>query len=450
MKKEQSISTSSVTSTATPIPTTYASSSDNNACDVSQSQFQSNPMSSLEPVLCIAPPCDVPIHRPYVNLTDFLNSYSICLNSYEDRIDAKVRSESLCAEHMNNVKEAIKLNTKRQRHDSGSDKKSPDMKRTKCLDGDKYEHEIMKKVASSTSQDGMSTTSTEDLAGSQDDRDRDFMSPTNENAVFDLDGVNHMPESSSADECERDELISKFKAEPQVDETNMASDIRKDHNDHKILTLNKGHSKRNEQKAQLNLNRKRMEIKTNNRDSFRPLIREETIQKIRQGWTVFNVGDITIGDLYIMFGQESKLRLEYKWITPSQQIEIKTESGKMIQKIDGTSYDSKDVTEEDIKGENITTNAVSTSNADEMIDTKPPESDVKPRNILSNKLKQLLSLAGMMEKTKRKTSCACGHYCDRGMNKVKVSLIGLLHLLCDHRKIIISKIQNSIRRKKML
>lgn len=421
MKKEQSISTLSVTSTATPTPTTYTCSSDNNASDVPQSHFQSNPMSILESVLCIAPPCDVPIHRPYVNLTDFLNSYSICLNAYEERIDAKVRSESLCVEHMNNVKEAIKSNTKRQRHDSGSEKKSPDMKRTKCLDGDKYEHEIMKKVASSTSQDGMSTTSTEDLAGSQDDRDRDFMSPTNENAVFDLDGVSHMPESSSADECERDELISKFKPEPQIDEIILATDVRKDHSDQKILTLSKGHSKRNEQKAQLNLNRKRMEIKTNNRDSFRPLIGEETIQKIRQGWTIFNVGDITIGDLYIMFGQESKLRLEYKWIALGQQIEVKTESTKMIQKVDGTSYDGKDMAEEDIKGDNITANAANSSNADEMIDTKPSDSDVKPRNMLSNKLKQLLSLAGMMEKTKRKTSCACGHYCDRGMNKVKVS-----------------------------
>lgn len=421
MKKEQSISISSVTSTATPTPTAYACSSDNNASDVSHSQFQSNLKSRFEPVLCIAPPSDVPIHRPYVNLTDFLNSYSICLNSYEERIDAKVRSESLCVEHMNNVKEAIKTNTKRQRNDSGSEKKSPDMKRIKCLDGDKYEHEIMKKVASSTSQDGMSTTSTEDLAGSQDDRDRDFMSPTNENAIFDLDGVNHMPESSSADECERDELISKFKTEPQIDEINLATDIRKDHNDQKILTLNKGHSKRTEQKAQLNMNRKRMEIKTNNRDSFRPLIREETIQRIRQGWTISNVGDITIGDLYIMFGQESRLRLEYKWIAPVQQIEIKTDSAKMIQKVDGTSYDGKDMTEEDIKGENITSNAVSTANADEMIDTKPSDLDVKTTNVLSNKLKQLLSLAGMMEKTKRKTSCACGHYCDRGMNKTKVS-----------------------------
>lgn len=379
---------------------------------MSQNQFQSSSLAHLESVLCIAPLMDTNIHRPYVNLTDFLNSYSLCLNSYEERIEVKVRSETLCAEHITNVKEAIKSNTKRQRHDSGSEKKSPDMKRTKAHENEKYEHDIMKKSASSTSQDGMSTTSTEDLAGIHDDRDRDFMSPTNENAIFDIDGVNQMPESLSADECERDDLI-KFKADHQIDEINSIADTRKD--DQKHLSLNK---KKNDHKTQLNLNKKRMELKTNNRESFRPLIDEETIQKIRQGWTIFNVGDVTVGDLYIMFGQDSKLRLEYKWIAPAQQIEIKTEVARMTHKTEN--YDGKELSDEDIKPESL---AVSTSNAEELNDTKSFNIDLKPKNALSNKLKQLLLLAGMMEKTKRKTSCACGHYCDRGLNKVKVKFI---------------------------
>lgn len=67
----------------------------------------------------ISPPSDASIHRPYVNLTDFLNSFSICLNPYKERINLTVRDETLCAEHISNVKDIIKSNTKRQHHDSG-------------------------------------------------------------------------------------------------------------------------------------------------------------------------------------------------------------------------------------------------------------------------------------------------------------------------------------------
>lgn len=420
-KKEQAspqhVLSPAVTSTATPVFPSCSSAPDNIGTDIPQSKIQSNTVPYLEPVLCITPPIDTTIHRPYVNLNDFLNSYNICLNSYEDRIEAKVRSESLCAEHITNVKETIKSNTKRQRHDSGSDKKSPDMKRVKSIENEKFDHDVMKKAASSTSQDGMSTTSTEDLVGMHDDRDRDFMSPTNENAVFDIDGVNQIPESLSADEGERDEVM-KIRIENQIDEIHSAIDSRKEHIDQKNLTLNKVASKKNENKAQLNLNKKRTELKANNRDSFRPLINEETIQKIRQGWTAQNVGDITVGDLYIMFGQDSKLRLEYKWIAPASQTELKCEGLKTTLKSENLSNDSKEILDEYIKSENIPIATVSTS--DDVMETKPSLVDVKPKNLLSNKLKQLLMLAGMMEKTKRKTTCACGHFCDRGMNKIKV------------------------------
>lgn len=379
----------------------------------SHGNLQSNYSGYLEPVLCIAPPAEATIHRPYVNLTDFLNSYNICLNSYEERINASVRGESLCAEHITNVKETIKSNTKRQRHDSGSEKKSPDAKRTKATDGEKFEHEVMKKAMSSTSQDGMSAT--EELLD-----EREFSSPTYENAMFEIEDANcHIPESSSADECET-EINSwngaKFKFESS-DDLNAAVDIKKEPTDQR--NMNKS-TKKADSKSHLTMNKKR-DLRTTNRESFRPLINEEVIQKIRRGWTVDNVGDITIGDLYIMFGQDSKVRLEYKWISPIQQSEIKTEVTKMAHKSDATTVtnDGKEVPEDDIKSVMIGT--LSAPNNDDTNDTKPFQNETKPKNLLSNKLKQLLMLASMMEKTKRKTSCACGHYCDRGMNKVKVN-----------------------------
>lgn len=389
--------------------------------DSSHGNLQSNYSPYSEPVLCIAPSLDATIHRPYVNLTDFLNSYSICLNSYEERINASVRGESLCAEHITNVKETIKSNTKRQRHDSGSEKKSPDTKRTKATDGEKFEHDVMKKSTSSTSQDGMSTI--EELVD-----EREFSSPTYENAMFEIEDANcHIPESSSADECETEINLwngAKFKFEPS-DDLNSAIDIKKEPNDQRNMGKT---SKKTENKSHLAINKKR-DLRTANRESFRPLINEEVIQKIRKGWTIFDVGDITIGDLYIMFGQDSKVRLEYKWISSAQQNEIKTETTKMAQKSDTTSFDGKEPTEDDIKSENVMIGTLSAANNDDNVDTKPFHHEAKPRNSLSNKLKQLLLLASMMEKTKRKTSCACGHYCDRGVNKLKVRYFPFSFLL---------------------
>lgn len=380
--------------------------------DVSQSSSQTNCPPYAEPVLCIAPPCDVTIHRPYVNLTDFLNSYSICLNSYEERINASVRGESLCAEHITNVKETIKSNTKRQRHDSGSEKKSPDTKRTKAADGEKFEHDVIKKAMSSTSQDGMSNT--EELVD-----EREFSSPTYENVLFEIEDANcHIPESSSADECETEINLwngGKFKFEP-TDDIISTNDIKKEPVDQRNVIKT---TKKTENKSHYAINKKR-ELRIASRESFRPLINEEVIQKIRKGWTIYNVGDMTIGDLYIMFGQDSKVRLEYKWISPAQQAEIKTETSKMAQKVDSQTFDAKENVDDDMKSD-VMVGTVSTSNED-TAETKPFNIDVKPKNSLSNKLKQLLLLAGMMEKTKRKTSCACGHYCDRGVNKLKVSI----------------------------
>lgn len=377
----------------------------------SSGHLQSNYSPYSESILCIAPPQDATIHRPYVNLTDFLNSYSICLNSYEERINCSVRGESLCAEHITNVKETIKSNTKRQRHDSGSEKKSPDTKRTKVPDGEKFEHDVMKKSMSSTSQDGMSTT--EELID-----EREFSSPTYENA-FEIEDANcHIPESSSADECEAEINMwngSKFKFEPP-DDPHSGTDLKKESIDQR--NMNKT-AKKTETKSHMGMNKKR-DLRTSNRESFRPLINEEVVQKIRKGWTLYNVGDMTIGDLYIMFGQDSKVRLEYRWISPAQQIEIKTEMTKAAHKPEANVFDAKDIAEDDVKPENAMIGSLSGTINDDIIETKPFNIDVKPKNPLSNKLKQLLELAGMMEKTKRKTSCACGHYCDRGVNKIKV------------------------------
>jgi hypothetical protein len=78
-----------------------------------------------------------------VNFSEFLSSYNICLNSYEQRIGAKVRGETLCSEKFNSLKESIKTNAaKRQRNDSGCEKQSPDGKKLRNDSKDLMKDEI--------------------------------------------------------------------------------------------------------------------------------------------------------------------------------------------------------------------------------------------------------------------------------------------------------------------
>ncbi|XP_060806159.1 protein cramped [Amyelois transitella] len=44
---------------------------------------------------------------------------------------------------------------------------------------------------------------------------------------------------------------------------------------------------------------------------------ETAIKQIRRGWSMYDAGDLTIGDLYLMFGSRSRLELEYWWEEPS-------------------------------------------------------------------------------------------------------------------------------------
>lgn len=394
------------------------------------------PLPYTEPVLCITPPVDATIYRPYVNLTDFLtSSNNICLNSYEERIEASVRGESLCAEHITNFKEMIKSNAKRQRHDSGSEKKSPDAKRTRNneLDAktstDSETTTPLKKMSASVSQDGMSSTSADESVGVNEDKyERDFASPTQDSVLFEMDGISHLIDASSADEGDRDEpppMNDSIKIESNVDGGAATGSVIKKESIDSASTLasygepviivpdcikrnlsvhNRG-GKRNEGRGQLNnLNsgnskKRDMRNRDQHRDSYRPLINAEVTQKIRKGWTLDDVGDITIGDLYLMFGQDSRVRLEYRWITPTAHDPTKT--------VDN--YD-------DIKSEPL-------HSSGEMVSVKSENiaEANKPKNALSNKLKQLLLLASMNEKTKKRTNCACGHYCDRSLNKAKVT-----------------------------
>ena len=332
-----------------------------------------------ELMLCFVPPKDATIHRPMIQLTEFLSSYSLCLNSYEERICARTRGESLCLEKITHMKEQMKSNNaKRLRNDSGSEKNvSPEIKKNKT-DEIKAQPEQLVVAITASLFDGKSNDSTDSttketkhkveetilLKSDVDSKKLDIKMTCNENS----DTTNTKSKVSSDE-------IKKITIESCAPLTFSAIIFKNEHcdinNTKKCAQLNNislPSTSVPNNVAMTTSKAKKNTIK-DNVNSFKPLISEEAIKKIRDGWSIKNVADLTVGDLYLMYGSDSKLILEYYWTDgmkkeSESKVEIKTETG---------------------------------------------------RNLIGNKLKQLLSIATMLDtnNTMKHQSCSCGHICDK-------------------------------------
>ncbi|KAJ6637259.1 Protein cramped [Pseudolycoriella hygida] len=354
-----------MTLAANLLPTNSKSSANEVKHHIDSETFQT--LKNSEPVFCLAPPVDTIIHRPMVNLAEFMSSNSICLNSYEDRIGVTVKGESLCTERLNVLKEIIKT-SKRQRHDSGVEKKT--------IDGKKIKVELDAKVSEST-------VSSE----KKDDTDvpcqsqPELSSPT----TFEIDGIKHI--ESLFDENDKKESF------PMDISFNLNNETIDNKDEIKLVGIKEFITSSNDAEIgddvknviteiprtnETKSNKKKCtKKKTDTRkDNFRPLLNDDVIREIKRGWTVSNVGDLTVGDLYIMFGKDFKVSLEYKWIEP-----LKVES---------------------------------TVTSDSVVST---DVVLEKKNELGSKLKQLLVLANMTDKVKKKSNCVCGHFCDNRLNK---------------------------------
>ncbi|KAJ9598246.1 hypothetical protein L9F63_011067, partial [Diploptera punctata] len=109
---------------------------------------------------------------------------------------------------------------------------------------------------------------------------------------------------------------------------------------------------------------------------------KDTISRIRTGWTVEDANAISIGELYLMFGSESKLRLEYWWENAPPDPGT-VPAPVPVQNVPGTS-------EKETKVETST-------------------------NRIAETLQKLINIARLNYR-KAKVVCPCGHICG-GSNK---------------------------------
>lgn len=387
---------------ANPMATNSKNSANEIKHHIDSDTFQT--FKNSEAIFCLAPPADTTIYRPMVNLAEFMSSNSICLNSYEDRIGVSVKGESLCTERLNVLKEIIKT-SKRQRHDSGVEKK--------IVEGKKIKTEMDVKgsdpcCSSGGSGSGGSVSSSDkkedtDILCSVQQELSGGLTPTALNSnSFEIEGIKHI--ESVFDDADKKES---FSVDISFNLTNETMDHKEEiklvdikefitsSNDLDNVDETKNVITETPRTNEPKSSKKKCTKKKNDgrKDHFRPLLNDDVIREIKRGWTIANVGDLTVGDLYIMFGKDFKVSLEYKWCEP-----IKTDST-----MGNESIASTDIVLEPI--------------------------NVQKKNDLGNKLKQLLALANMTDKVKKKSNCSCGHFCDNRLNKSRVCYILLLFLL---------------------
>lgn len=355
-------------------------------------------LANAEPFLCLAPPAKTIIHRPMVNLTDFSNSYSICLNSYEDRIGATIRGEELPVEKFLTHRERA-MNGKRLRLDSGGEgggggggggaKKTAIVTEKEQKKGGKGESnsdgETSKGVVF-----GMDVVQSEEEVArpnspvNADIQMMDFSIISAEDRDDRIDLFSDNSEDKRLVEAEVKETVQQQQQQPGTGQKT-ATSSRKGSGKVEGSSGGGGSSTKGSSRAAA---------------SFRPLISDEVIRKIKEGWTVKNCGDLTFGDLYVMFGNDFKIHLEYRWL--AREV------------VEGRDEEAEVVGVQEV-GEGTTLTATAATTVKEEKD--PLEMDKEVEQLMGRRLGQLLLIANLMEKSVKKKECVC----DRG-GKMKVTL----------------------------
>lgn len=232
---------------------------------VSQSHSDKAQLKAEEPALCFKPSPDTVIYRPMVQLNELLSKTNICLNSYEDRIGAKTRGESLSSEKIAHIKDLLKHHSKRMRFDSASEKKVV-----------KAEEVSTCKTLEETLLDQKSTESEKDLKKNE----------IKEEGNIEIKLLSDNQQSKGESNVASTEKDKSNKSAPSTLPAPISKSKKKD-------SATNGHIKPN-------------------KEPFKPLVDEEMLKKIRKGWSLSTVGDLSIGDLYLMFGSDSRLLLEYE------------------------------------------------------------------------------------------------------------------------------------------
>lgn len=320
-----------------------------NANEVQNHQTPNDTPQTQDSEICFLPKRGVTIHRPLLSITEYLSSVNICLTAYEERMGIKIKGEtSTCLSSTAGHSASTPVSSnKRSRTESGSEKKMPEQtKRMKIFDVGFETPLNTEETAHATSIEVESFSNNKPDSGDElSDEIQELLSDSLEisNTKEEITPQDKNSTQSTSAAITNSTLIeiSTTSSTPQV------SSVRS--------------------KAARSIHTKPA------RSVFKPLLNDETIQRIRSGWTASTAGDITVGDLYVVLGHDSKLELDYYWL--SQDKSSSSTSCLIAMESEAQTWEKRD------KGS-------------------------KETAVLSNKLKQLLLIANLSERM-RKRPCNC-------------------------------------------
>ncbi|XP_068082936.1 protein cramped [Anabrus simplex] len=234
-----------------------------------------------EPLLRVAPRPNVEIELPTLNLTEYLTSSSLCLSAHEERI---ARGETAGPTRGGAKGCASKKGGKRQRNESAGEKKVPDVV-VKSKEAVSSEGEVVNcaKAPEVTNCNSpcdnadktvdMLVSSTVCVGGS----DGDDLVPAefNIHQIFSLqdepaNGLENIATATVSSSLAEPLEPAKAEVEPPAAPPSLPLPPRLEDP-------------------------------------------EEILARIRRGWTIEEAHAVTIGELYLMFGANSKVQLEYWW-----------------------------------------------------------------------------------------------------------------------------------------
>ncbi|XP_016981196.1 protein cramped [Drosophila rhopaloa] len=372
--------------------------------------------SSLDPSLCFQPRPGVAIHRPLLSITAYLSSINICLTAYEERMGFKVRSETL-----GNLPGIPVAASKRPRTESGSDKRSPESKKLKSgasppleksLDDVPLEGNLVK----------MENSSGDELGEEIQDFLVDIVEATVQTQGATIPALPTTPDEQQPALAVVPESATD-PAPPATTEQSTSlgtSSLLAPSAAAPSATLAPSTPAPGPLVAPTAARSKRKEAKeAATARNFKPLLSDEILKRIRKGWTEANAADITIGDLYVVFGQDSKLELEYYWCeTESSMAMAPSTSCSNSVAAGSSSVATQTGTSTSTASQTIVSSNSSVVTSSTSLPYNPNDCDSVERvkavttSSVSNKLKHLLLVANLSERV-RKRQCTCGHTCDR-------------------------------------
>ncbi|CAH0397616.1 unnamed protein product [Chilo suppressalis] len=455
-------------------------------------------------VLHLGPKPSAEINLPVLSPSEQLSSQKICFSSYLERMCSQRRDKD----------GGSKLRTpKRQRKDSATDKdKEVEPKKFK---EDNESHKLMN--IDETAIDGIELmanykniledeekpstedekeikaeeTADEELQENGAKRDKDLLEKDKEVPESEKDVVEREKEVS-----EKDKDMSEKEKDMSEKEKDSFSEMEDDEKYNKSDTDNESDPGKNEKSGKqtkfknlkvkfrirpkkrggsiytLVLDKEQEEVKMTDdqktsEDDPKPDIDVElAIRQIKKGWSEYDAGDLTIGDLYLMFGSRSKLELDYWWAeptsplpqppqailktvkqepdkekhvdkkektdkTPDKPVEVTMEDGERARESDTDIFspkiaygqDSNDgMSGDERKNEQLASPDHKASSCTLKLTSKlinrptPNQQHEQGFNLLRDRLKRLLSFVGnphVSATTSSNVRCNCGHVCSQ-------------------------------------